>query len=114
VKFKNQMQEIARDIGFSSDAFGRFYNDVFQKDYHKTNIPHKFYSLLGIAEAGDTSGLVMFSSLTPGISYHADEFFNRFHEMGAVKIFDPGLFSERLGEMLSSTFLKMLLIIGIN
>jgi ubiquinone/menaquinone biosynthesis C-methylase UbiE len=114
VEFKANIQRISSDTGFSDNAFEPFLNMIDQNEYRETEIPEKFFSLLGISRTHDKSGLVLFSSLTPGGSYQADPFFDRFHASGNTKIFDPNLFSERLGKLLSHTFLKMLVIISFS
>ena len=113
-ELKVNIQRISSDIGFSDNAFEPFLNTMDQKEYRETAIPEKFFNLLGISRTHDKSGLVLFSSLTPGGSYKADPFFDRFHAAGNAKIFDPNLFSERLGKFLSHTFLKMLMIISFS
>ena len=113
-ELKKNIQRISSGIGFSDNAFEPFLNNIDQNEYRKTAIPGKFFSLLGISRTHDKSGLVLFSSLTPGSSYKADNFFDRFHAAGDAKIFDPNLFSEKLGKLLSHTFIKMLMIISFS
>ncbi len=110
-ELKTNIQRISSEIGFSDNAFEPFLSDIDQNEYQETAIPEKFFSLLGISRLHDQSGLALFSSLTPGSSYQADHFFDRFHAAGHAKIFDPNLFSEKLGNLLSHTFLKMMVII---
>lgn len=112
--FVSRMQQIAMDTGFSREAFTPFYNNIVEQEYRGTAIPEKFYGLLGIAGAPDTSELVMFSTLAPGHAYHASDFFDRIHSTGMAHMFDPTLFTDRLGELLAHTFIKMLLIIGVS
>ncbi|MFH2064228.1 MAG: methyltransferase domain-containing protein [Pseudomonadota bacterium] len=114
VVFQDRFEKIAREIGFSENAFPLFFNQLTSKDYRETPIPEKFFELLGISRAHDRSGWVLFSSLNPGSRYQAESFFERFHRTGIVRIFDSGLFSERLGNLLSTTFLKMLVMIGFS
>ncbi|MBA4369664.1 MAG: MMPL family protein, partial [Desulfobacterium sp.] len=111
---QTQIQKTGQEIGFSEDAFQPFFSQLSHGKYQETRIPEKFYSLFGISKGQKNSGLILFTSLNPGSSYQAESFFERFHQTGLVKIFDSTLFSDRLGNLLSSTFLRMLWMVGFS
>ncbi len=75
-------------------------------------IPPQFFSLMGITKKPGPSGWVQVSAFTTGKSYNSEKFHKTFQSLG--KIFDPVFFSERLGKLLFSTFLKLFIIIGIS
>ncbi len=109
--FKNAVTEASSDLGFAPHAFAPFYELIDKKAFKGTDIPDNFFDLLGISESrGSPVRWVGFSSLTPGSSYHAEKFYSEYS--GMAKIFDPRFFSERLGMLLSDTFVKMVTIIS--
>jgi predicted exporter/trans-aconitate methyltransferase len=113
-RFKHAMAAASMETGFTVNAFKPFYKliDPDLRPPLDTAIPEKFYSLMGITENSDGTGWVQFSGLTPGKSYQAERFFERYQSAG--KLFDPTFFSQKLGRLLFSTFTKMLVIIGIS
>ena len=53
---------------------------------------------------------MQFATFTPGPGYDPDAFYASYGEKG--RIFDSAYFSERLGSILFSSFMKMSLIVG--
>jgi uncharacterized protein len=104
----------ASEMGFSSGAFELFYNTISTASYQggNTDIPEKFLDFLGITKGGDGNKWIQLSSLTPGKSYNGEKFYATYNHLG--KIFDPALFSIRMGKLLFSTFTKMLIIVGFS
>jgi len=123
-ELKDTIQKVSVDLGFAQNAFDPFYNAI-QKPYGKLDhilgatpgdIPEKFYSILGISENKNPNGpkWIQFLTLTPGSAYNAEAFYAKYASGQTAKLFDPKFFSKRLGELLSSTFTKMVLIIGLS
>ena len=113
-RFKRALAEAAVTTGFTADAFQPFYR-LLDPDYTPPadiTIPEKLYGLMGITENADGSRWIQFSSLTPGQTYQADRFFEKYQATG--KLFDPTYFSQKLGRLLFTTFAKMLVIIAIS
>ena len=102
----------AEELGFRPDGFQPFFQSLsgdFVPPY-AGGVPPGFFEMLGIRETGD-GGWVQFSSLTPGANHDPDGFYARY---GAeARIFDPALFSERLGSILFASFQRMLLGVGL-
>lgn len=113
-EFKKSMDEASSDIGFAPNAFDPFYSAINTQNHETKDIPDAFFTLFGIVRSRDGSGWVQFSTLTPGAHYDGEAFYANYGDKGFAKIFDPNLFSERLGMYLSSTFQKMALIIGLS
>jgi uncharacterized protein len=113
-EFKKSMDEAASDIGFAPNAFVPFYSTINAQNHETKDIPEAFFTLFGIVRSRDGSGWMQFSTLTPGANYDGEAFYANYGVKGFAKIFDPNLFSERLGKYLSSTFQKMALIIGLS
>ncbi len=113
-EFRKSMDKASSDIGFAPNAFAPFYSTINTQNHETKDIPEAFFTLFGIARSRDGSGWVQFSTLTPGANYDGEVFYANYGAKGIAKIFDPNLFSERLGRYLSSTFQKMALIIGLS
>ena len=109
---KKTIKTVSVDLGFTADAFDPFYQILKPGSYLPVNsdIPEKFFNLFGIVPDAKTDTWIHVSSLTTGPSYNSEDFFTKYRSIG--KLFDPAFFSEKLGKLLFSTFLKMLIIIG--
>ena len=107
------MKDVSIELGFAPDAFAAFLNLVEIKEMASLAIPQPFFGLLGITKSRDRSTWVQVSTLTPGPAYQGGLFYERFKSKGLVRIFDPVLFSQRLGDVLLSSFIRMVLIVGV-
>ncbi len=96
---------------FAPDAFSPFYRMISADSapVDAVRIPASFYPLLEILQKPD-GGWMQFATLTPGPGYNPDAFFAAYGAKG--RIFDSAYFSERLGSILFSSFVKMSLIVG--
>ncbi|HUL22789.1 MAG TPA: methyltransferase domain-containing protein [Thermodesulfobacteriota bacterium] len=101
------------ELGFAPDAFAPFLALVKTKEIGTLAIPQSFLNLLGISRSRDRSTWIQVSTLIPGPAYQGESFYERFKRTGWVGIFDPGLFSRRLGDVLLSSFVKMAVIVGV-
>lgn len=118
---KNRINELRKtmkassfDIGFTEDAFEPFYEMLNPDSYtpESSAIPDKFFDMMGITVGPDKKTWIQVCNLTAGPTYRADEFYVKYSSLG--KLFDPNFFSKRLGILLFSIFVKMLVIIGIG
>ncbi len=113
-EFKGNLALSAYETGFKPDAFESFVN-ILSGNIDKlenNGVPKEFYELAGIRENSDATGWSQFYLLSPGPSYDADNFYENYRGFG--RIFDAGLFSERMGLLLFSNFTKMLGTIGLG
>jgi predicted exporter len=101
-------------LGFSRNAFDPFFQLLRSDgaDEKPTVIPPNLYPLLGINYDTAAGKYRQVAGIKPLKGYDGARFHARLESF--VKIFDPALFSERLGDLLFGTFVKMLLIIGIS
>jgi predicted exporter len=119
-ELKDTIQKVSVDLGFAQNAFDPFYKAIHKPysdlRYTSGDIPEKFYSLLGISHNKNPDGpkWIQFLTLTPGSAYNAEAFYAKYASGQTAKLFDPKFFSKRLGDLLSSTFTKMVLIIGLS
>ena len=110
--FRKYLQAAARAAGFSNDAFEPFLKQITVGSLRRPEMPEKYAALLGIKIRPDGS-MTQVVSLTPGPSYNGADFYRHLAAPGTARVFDPTLFSERLGSLLQATFLKMAAIVGI-
>jgi predicted exporter/trans-aconitate methyltransferase len=110
---RNTLKRASIEQGFAPNAFAPFFALVETRELATLAIPPSFLSLLGIAKSRDRSTWVQVSTLTPGPAYRGEPFYERFRSAGLMRIFDPVLFSQRLGHVLLSSFIKMALIVGV-
>ena len=103
----------SNELGFAPNAFIPFLTLVETKKMAALPVPQSFFGLLGISRSRDHSTWIQISTLTPGPAYRGDPFYERFKSTGLARIFDPALFSQRLGDVLLSSFIKMALIVGV-
>jgi uncharacterized protein len=110
---RNALTLASTELGFAPNAFAPFLALVETKELGALAIPQSFFGLLGISKSRDRSTWVQVSTLTPGPAYRGEPFYERFRSTGLMGIFDPVLFSQRLGDVLLSSFIKMALIVGV-
>ena len=110
---RKAMNHVSIELGFAPDAFAPFLTLVETKEMAALAIPQSFFGLLGISKSRDRSTWVQVSTFTPGPAYRGEPFYERFKLTGLVRIFDPVLFSQRLADVLLSSFIKMALIVGV-
>ena len=116
---KESLAAAGAELGFTPDAFAEFFK-LLEPSFSSTSqpIPLKFYTLLGISKnekiTGEKkeSGLIQFVTVVPGKDYAAAPFFNRYSQ--DEKVFDSTYFTERLAEILFSTFTTMLVIVALS
>jgi predicted exporter len=112
-QLKLLLQADASRLGFKSDAFDAFYSLLAEPEDHigpMAGIPSDYFGLLGISPGAKPGQLRQFASLTLPGDYAGDLFFKRYSAV--ARIFDPALFSTRLGDLLFHTFSKLLAIIA--
>jgi predicted exporter/ubiquinone/menaquinone biosynthesis C-methylase UbiE len=110
---RKTMKDVSIELGFAPGAFAPFLALVETKEKETLTVPQSFWGLLGISKSRDRSTWVQVSTLTPGPAYQGGSFYEQFKSKGLVRIFDPVLFSQRLADVLLSSFIKMALIVGV-
>ncbi len=101
-------------LGFAHNAFDRFIQMTRSNGAARVpgRIPENLYPLLGISHDPASGKFRQVAGITPLKRYESEQFRARIDAV--AKVFDPALFSKRLGDLLFSIFVKMLLIIGIS
>jgi predicted exporter/ubiquinone/menaquinone biosynthesis C-methylase UbiE len=106
------IRHVSNQFGFAPNAFAPFLGLVETKKMAALPVPQSLFGLLGISKSRDHSTWIQMSTLTPGPAYRRNTFYERYKSTGLARIFDPVLFSQRLGDVLLSSFIKMALIVG--
>ncbi len=110
---KLNMNRQAEKLGFTADAFQGFYSKLEITEFKRPDIPRELFQLLNIRFEMKEDKWLMFVTMTPSFLFDSQELKQSLSDQFDMRLFDPDLFSTELGQLLSSTFLKMLLIIGI-
>lgn len=110
-RVKKSLVAAGTELGFTPDAFADFFsllNPSFAAD--PLSIPAKYYGLFGISKNEKNSGLIQFITALPGENYDGADFLISYGKDD--RIFDAVFFTERLADILFSTFTTMLMIIA--
>jgi predicted exporter/precorrin-6B methylase 2 len=109
---KGDLEKASVEIGFAPAAFEPFYKTLEDswRPEGDLKIPEELYGFLGIRKSPHKSTWVQVMTFTTGNSFDSEHFYAAYRALGSI--FDPELFSKRLGQLLFSTFLKMLAMIG--
>lgn len=107
-----QMASEGKNLGFTEAAFSPFFKLLESPPIQAqpVSIPENLFGLMGISKTGSDGKWRQVVAVKPMEGYDGELFFSDFSEQ--ARIFDPGLFSERMGRLLFDTFLKMLAIIA--
>jgi predicted exporter/SAM-dependent methyltransferase len=111
---RRSLENAAEQYGFARQAFDRFLDCVTHPQEHLdrkdgAGIPESLFSLMGIARDPKTGRYRQFTSLVLPPDYAGQRFFSRYGVSAAI--FDPGLFSRHLGDLMIHTFSKLIYII---
>lgn len=99
-------------LGFTHGAFAPFLAIIAADPPAATEIPPAVMPLLGISRDAADESFRQVTRITPRSHFDGQRFFARISPLSSV--FDPALFSQRMGRLLFETFSKMLLIIGVS
>ncbi|MBN2040530.1 MAG: MMPL family transporter [Spirochaetes bacterium] len=113
-KTESLIRKAAVNTGFTSDAFNPFLDIIRSKKTAEYTISENYFPIFGISFNPESSTYKLFSTMTPGSKYSAEKFYQKFSALGITHIFDPVYFSKKLGTILTDTFIKMAVIIGIS
>ncbi|MEW6666894.1 MAG: methyltransferase domain-containing protein [Thermodesulfobacteriota bacterium] len=109
---RDGLEKASAEIGFAATAFEPFYRTLEPswRPEGDGRIPEELYGLLGLKKGSDGSSWVQVMTFTTGRAFDGEHFYAAVHALG--RAFDPALFSKRLGSLLFSTFLRMLVIVA--
>ena len=101
-----------RALGFAPDAFDGFLHQLSAPTTAAATLPPSVYPLLGISRDTADGRWRQMTRITPTARFDHRRFYDRLSAVSAV--FDPALFSQRMGALLFTTFMKMLAVIGVS
>ncbi|PKN34259.1 MAG: hypothetical protein CVU61_08740 [Deltaproteobacteria bacterium HGW-Deltaproteobacteria-19] len=110
---RRSLNEAAQAEGFSLRAFDPFLRRLEAPASTPVEIPASLYNLVGIAPATGVSPWRQFVTVLPGPAYQGTDFFNRLHSPGLARLFDPTVFTERLGGVILEGFIRVAAIVGL-
>ncbi|BBO88860.1 MMPL family transporter [Desulfosarcina ovata] len=101
--------------GFADGAFAPFIATLEHPETalpasHDGTIPRSLFALVGISADAGSNVYRQFTSLALPTGYSGERFFARY--ANTATIFDPALFSRQLGELMVSTFTRLIAIIA--
>ncbi|MBI5553034.1 MAG: MMPL family transporter [Desulfobacterales bacterium] len=111
-ELKQTLSSAGIQAGFTPQAFDPFFAllDPSEARLPAPGIPAAFRPLVGVAEGRGDAPWRQFAGLILPRAYTDSGFYDRYRD--TARIFDPNLFSKRLGHLLFDTFVKLLAIIG--
>ncbi len=110
---KRSLNEAAQAEGFLTRAFDPFLLRLEAPPGTAVEIPASLYGLLGIAPSAGVGPWRQFVTVIPGPAYRGTDFFNRLHTSGLARLFDPAVFTERLGGVILEGFIRVAGIVGL-
>lgn len=110
-KLRAELQEAGSQVGFTAEAFDPFLGSLADSvsGMGPQAIPAEDFALLGISAGQGSKPWRQVSSLVLPNGYPGEQFFARYSPL--ADIFEPELFAHRLGELISGTFVKLLVTI---
>ena len=99
--------------GFTEKAFNPFLSRLVNPEAGlvDSGIPRSVRALMGITGGEGRHKWRQFASLSLPAEYERERFYERYGTL--ANIFDPGLFSARLGHLMVHTFVRLLWIVGL-
>jgi len=110
-QLNRELETIKNKLGFTQGAFVPFLAAIKSRDFQVPEIPIAFFPLLNM-EKKPGNDWTHYGVIQPGRNYQGGAYFNRLISRDLARVFDPVLFSNRLGEMILTGFSRVLLIVG--
>jgi predicted exporter/SAM-dependent methyltransferase len=111
-RLRQVVKSLSPQLGFTPGAFASFFGAVEEKALRVHGIPPAFFPLLNIDERPGR-GWTQYSMVQPGVAYQGSAFYKSVVKKDLAKVFDPILFSDRLGEIILKGFIRVALIVGV-
>ena len=111
-RLRQAVKSLSPQLGFTPRAFDSFFAAVEEKTFRVPGITPTFFPLLSI-DNRPGRGWTQYSMLQPGAAYQSAAFYKSVAKKDLAKVFDPVLFSDRLGEMILNGFIWVAIIVGV-
>ena len=112
-RLRQVVKSLSPQLGFTPGAFASFFAAVEEKAFCVPGIPPTFFPLLSI-DKRPGRGWTQYSMVQPGAAYKGAAFYKSVVKKDLAKVFDPVLFSDRLGEIILNGFIRVALIVGVT
>jgi predicted exporter len=115
--FRQAARTAVEETGFNDALFSHLFSLIDTTPEMPPPITDQFFQISGIAPSQNRQGWILAATLEKGPAYRPDEFYRSFAvpdpvKPNSVKLFDPVFFAHRLGNLLSSTFIRMIWVLG--
>ncbi|MFH0786020.1 MAG: MMPL family transporter [Pseudomonadota bacterium] len=111
-RLRQEIASLSPQAGFARGAFAPFFLTLDQKAFSAPRIPPAFFPLLSI-EKQPGKNWTHYATVQPGVAYQREAFYQDLVSKNLATVFDPVLFSDRLGEVILNGFLRVVLIVGV-
>lgn len=111
-RLRQEIESLSPQLGFAQGSFAPFFATVERKTFSVPPIPPACFPLLGIIKQPGKNW-THYATIQPGPAYQGAVFYQSLVTKKLAKVFDPVLFSHRLGEMILSGFFRVVLIVGV-
>jgi len=110
---RRSLRNAAAAEGFFPRAFDPFLQRIEAPPRSAVAMPASLYGLLGIAPPSGLGPWRQFITVLPGPHYRGIDFFNRLQSSGLGRLFDPAVFTDRLGRVILEGFVRVAAIVGL-
>lgn len=110
--FKQVARTVAGEMGFNATLFSHLFDLIDTTTFTPPPLSEDFFQISGMTPPKNDRGWILAAILEKGPAYIPESFHRLFSSNEAVKLFDPVFFAHRLGNLLSTTFIRMILILG--
>jgi uncharacterized protein len=111
-RLMREIETFSPQVGFAPGAFAPFFATLEKKVFPSSPIPPAFFPLLSI-EKRPGSIWTRYATVQPGPAYQGEAFYQSLAAQDLAKLFDPILFSDRLGGMILKGFIRVVVIVGV-
>ncbi|MBA4392094.1 MAG: hypothetical protein C0407_00920 [Desulfobacca sp.] len=111
-RLNQKMATLSPQVGFAPGAFAPFFMTLEKKAFSASPLPQAFFPFLSI-EKRPGGNWTHYATVQPGITYQGETFYHSLASKGLAKVFDPVLFSDRLGGMILKGFIRVVVIVGV-
>ena len=110
---RETMGQAGQELGFTPEAFAPFFASLKRPAARPVPIPGELHEFFGISRSRSGTEHLWIGSIKRGRAYDADRF-SRIASDSGIKVLDTTLFTRRLGDYLSTTFIRMLVLIALS
>lgn len=111
-RLRQELDTFSHQTGFTRGAFAPFWAAIETRDFQVPEIPKAFFLLLNI-EKKPGRDWTHYAVIQPGRAYQGTAFYDSLVAKDLARVFDPVLFSNRLGQIILNGFSRVIWIVGV-